>query len=536
VGGLCVLAAWGVGGAQVADPSVACNALAGVEISSDHIGLPTKGAKVVSAALEAASGTGPSAKPEHCRVLATVAPVDPNGQPITMQVNLPTTWNHKAVQMGGGGLDGFLVTADGSGPGASAQPAPLMRGYATFGSDGGHSVPTPFAVDAHTAAFQNDEVLENYAGAALKKARDVAQFLIERRYGEAPQRLYFVGASGGGREALVVAQRWGADYDGAIAFYPAAGAVPLVAGLGRLSRALAAPGAYPNPAKQALLTRAVIADCDALDGVADGVISHPASCKFNVTKIRCPGGRDAGDACLSDAQIAALWVMSSDLQLKYPLSSTPNAIDGYHVFAGVDLTARISGLGASAPAPPPLAPTTPIHYMFYAVFTRGMVTRDATADPLAFDAENPGAWQSRLDAVNTILDAWEPDLSKFKDHGGKLIVVHGNDDALIPVGWTERYFKTVVQTMGATAVDGFARFYAVPGYGHGVGAFIVDWDSLTALDRWVERGVAPGEPIATDTNPVTQGRTRPLCRYPAWPRYNGTGDAKLAANFTCTRP
>lgn len=518
------------------DPAHACGSLAGASVSARQIGLPTSGASVISATLQPASGSGATAKPEYCKVLARIAPVDPAAQAINVQVNLPSAWNEKAVQMGGGGFDGFLVTADGPGPGANARPTPLSLGYATFGSDGGHSVSNPFDVEGQVAAFLNDEVLANYAGAQLKKTHDLALALIQLRYGEAPRRMYFVGGSAGGREALAVTQKWGDEYDGAIAYYPAAGALPLVVALGRASRALAAPGAYPNPAKQALLHRAVVTACDAADGAADGLISNPARCQFDVASLRCPGGGDEGNTCLSDAQIAALKVMASDLHLHYPLASGETGIAGYPVFQGVDLTARISGLGAAAPSPMPLAPAQPIHDKFFDIFVRGWLMRDPHANSLAFDPENPGVYESRMSLLSRIMNTSQADLSKFQHHGGKLLVVHGDDDSLVPVGWSEAYYRSVVQTMGASTVDGFMRFYTVPGYGHGVGAFMVDWDSLSALDRWVEKGVAPANPIATDINPGSRGRTRPLCRYPSWPRYTGSGDVDRAENFTCTGP
>jgi hypothetical protein len=518
-----------------AEPEVACAALAGVVVQARQIALPTSGAHVVSATFSSAA-VGAKASSAYCKVLAQIAPVDPQAQPITMQLNLPSAWNGKAVQMGGAGLDGLLVTAEGPGPGANAQPTPLSNGYATFGSDGGHSVANPLDPASQTKAFMNDEVLANYGGAQLKKTHDVAMALIRLRYGRAPRRTYFVGGSEGGNEALAVAQRWGEDYDGAIAFYPAAGGVPMVVGMGRDARTLAAPGAYPDPAKQALLHKAVVAACDAADGAADGIVSNPAACAFDVATLRCHTGGDEGDGCLSDAQIAALKVMNTDVRLSYPLGSGETGIAGYRVFRGVDLTAYVSGLGASAPAPGPMSPTEPIHYMFFNVFVRGFVMRDATADALAFDPERPGVWASRLSQISTIVGSSRPDLTRFSRHGGKLILLHGDDDALIPVGWSEAYYRSVVQTMGAGTVDGFMRFYTVPGYGHGLGVFTVDWDSLTALDHWVETGAAPDHPIITDISAATRGRTRPLCRYPAWPRYNGSADLNAAGSYSCVTP
>jgi len=535
------LGLWGAPAAAAAatagaDPAAACAALSGSVVAAGRIGLPTSGARVTSAALVPAVTAGPKASPEFCRVLAQIAPVDPHGQPITVQLNLPSAWNGKAVQMGGGGLDGQLVTGEGAGPGANAQATPLGLGYATFGSDGGHSVAAPFDADGQAAAFMNDEVLANYGGDQLKKTHDLALALIGARYGKAPARTYFVGGSEGGNEALAVAQRWGEDYDGAVSYFPAAGGVPLVAAMGRDARALAAPGAYPGPAKQALLHKAVLAACDSGDGAADGMVSNPGACRFDVATLRCASGGDEGDGCLSDAQIAALKVMDSDLRLTYPLASGQTGIAGFKVFRGVDLTAYISGLGAGPPGPGPVTQGEPIHYMFYNVFVRGFLMRDAKADPLAFDPENPGRWAARMSTISTIIGSPRPDLSRFAGHGGKLILVHGNDDSLIPVGWSEAYYGDMVRTMGAARVDGFVRFYTVPGYGHGLGVFTADWDSLAALDRWVETGAAPEQPVATDIGPVGRGRTRPLCRWPAWPRYSGAGDVNAAASFTCAKP
>jgi feruloyl esterase len=516
------------------DPTLACNALSGLIVPAHEIGLPTSGARVTSATFQTASGT--PEKPEACKVLAQIAPVDARAQPIAVQVNLPSAWNGKAVQVGGGGFDGILVTGEGHGPGAGAQPTPLSLGYATFGSDSGHSVSNPFDVEAQVGAFQNDEVLANYSGAQLKKTHDLAMALIRLRYGKLPSRTYFVGASAGGREALAVAQKWGTDYDGAIAYYPAAGGLPLVIELGRLSRAFAAPGAYPNPAKQALLHKAVVAACDAADGARDGLVSNPSRCGFDVASLRCAGGGDEGDTCLSDAQIAALKTMASDLHLNYSLASGEAGTAGYHVFQGVDLTAPVSGLGAAAPSAMPLAPAQPIHDKFFDIFVRGWLMRDPHANSLAYDPERPGAYEARMSALSSIMEASDPDLSAFAKHGAKLIIVHGDDDSLIPVGWSTDYYNSVVRRMTAATVDGFLRFYTVPGYGHGYGAFIVDWDSLSALDRWVENGSAPVDPIVTDVRPGNRGRTRPLCRYPAWPRYNGAGDIDSAKSFTCASP
>ncbi len=228
--------------------------------------------------------------------------------------------------------------------------------------------------------------------------------------------------------------------------------------------------------------------------------------------------------------------MQSDLKLSYALASGETGISSYNIFSGVDLTARISGLGATAPTSMPSAPTQPIHDKFYDVFVRGWLMRNQQADSLKFDPEYPGLYTSRMSFLSAVMQAAQPDLSSFKNHGGKLIVVQGNDDSLVPVGWSENYYRNVVRNMGAATVDTFMRFYTVPGYGHGVGTFIVDWDSLSALDEWVEHGTIPNHPIAADANPASRGRSRPLCRFPNWPRYNGSGDINEADSYTCSKP
>lgn len=515
------------------DPTQACKSLAGVVIAATDIKLPTQGAKVAAAVMQAASGAGASATPEYCKVSVQIASVDSSAPPINVQVNLPTNWNQKALQMGGGGFDGLLVTAEGAATSAAAQPTPLSTGYATFGSDSGHSVPNILAVEEQVQAFLNDEVVVNYAAAQLKKTRDVAAALMKTRYGNLPKRMYFIGGSAGGREALLVAQRYGEDYDGSIAWYPAAGGVPLLMGFARTSRALAAPGAYPNVAKQKLLKTAVVKACDAADGAVDGIVSNPSACHFDVSTIRCPSGNDEGDACLSDAQIGAMNVMNSETILPYTLTSGEKGIKGINVYAGVDLSAPGSGLAFAAPVAKPSGLMQPAHDWLYDIFYRGILTRDPGANSLAFDPYAPGVYLARLNFLSSMFWAGNPDLSTFQKRGGKLIVVHGKDDALIPVGWSADYYQSVVAKMGLTTVDGFMRYFEIPGYGHGVGAFTVDWNSLQALDDWVEKGTAVDKPIVTDVNPGSGGRTRPLCRYPSWPKYSGFGDVNSAANFTC---
>jgi hypothetical protein len=209
------------------------------------------------------------------------------------------------------------------------QPNPLARGYATFASDSGHQANALGSQDA--SSFANDEAVRNFGGDALKKTRDAAVFLINARYAAgAPTKAYFAGGSTGGREALAAIQRWPADWNGAIAWYPAWNdAAALLFGQ-KVNRTLAQPGAYPNTAKKGLILQASLEACDGLDGIVDGLVSNqlkcnatydPATATVNGTALRCAGGADTGDTCLSDAQITALKTLNTGARFNFHLAS-----------------------------------------------------------------------------------------------------------------------------------------------------------------------------------------------------------------------
>ncbi|MEF7617260.1 tannase/feruloyl esterase family alpha/beta hydrolase [Aquincola sp. MAHUQ-54] len=543
----------GDGDGEPAPPAAmprACADLAGLAIPAAAIGLPTQGGSITEAVVVPAAGTGVAALPEYCRVTGSIAPVDGTAPNIVFRVALPSAWNGKAVMFGGGGLDGTVPNVAGNVPaGPTDQPVPLGRGYATFASDSGHQANAAGSLDGR---FQlNDEAMRNFGGQALKKTRDAAVFVIEARYaaGE-PARAYFAGGSTGGREALSVAQRWPADWDGIIAWYPAWNQLSAMLGGHRSSRALAQPGAYPNTAKRVLVRDAALEACDALDGLADGLIGNqvrcnavfdPATASLRGAPLRCPGGLDSGDTCLSDAQIAALKTMNTETRFNFFLASGSQGYPGYNVW-GADLgittnpsplqpTVTFLNLGTTPPAMP-MPPTAPYISQQLDQVIRYGVTRDTAYDSLSLDPENPGPWAARLSELSTLLDV-SSDLSAFMARGGKLLLAHGLSDVLVSSRATAQYWQRLRAAFGDTAVDSFARYYEVPGYGHAVSTtFNATWDSLTALERWVENGTAPANPVTTDTAGVP-GRTRPLCDHPKWPQYKGSGDANTAASFTC---
>lgn len=324
---------------------------------------------MTAAAVSAPSGTGAGALPERCIVTASISPVDATAPKILFRVGLPTNWNSKAVMFGGGGFDGSIPSVEGNVPaGPTNQPTPLGRGYATFASDSGHQANALGSQDGQWGL--NDEAVRNFGGDALKKTRDAAVFLIKARYAAgAPTRAYFAGGSTGGREALASIQRWPADWDGAIAYPAWNDASALLFGV-RATRALAQPGAYPNAAKRSVVLQAALQTCDALDGVADGLVSNQTRCNatfdpslatYNGTPVRCPGGADTGNTCLSDTQIAPLKTLDTSARFNFYLASGETRYPGYNVW-GSDLgvanpsplqpTVTFLALGSSQPAIP----------------------------------------------------------------------------------------------------------------------------------------------------------------------------------------
>jgi hypothetical protein len=533
---------------------LSCAQLADVAVPAASIGLPTTGAVVSAATPVAASGTGATATGSYCKVMGSIKPVDPTAPSIHFQLDMPDSWNHKVMMFGGGGYDGAIPTPEGNVPiGPSNVATPLERGYAVFASDSGHQAN---ALKSQDGSFGvNAEALRNFSGDALKKTRDAAIYLINARYAvRGPARAYFAGGSSGGREALAVAQRWPQDWDGVIVLYPAWAAASLDLQFGRITQAFALPGAYMDPAKRLLLNRAVLAACDGLDGVKDGVVSNVAACNatFNPATatvdgsttgapLRCPNGADTGDTCLSDPQIAALNVYNTPITFGYPLASGETQYPGFNVY-GADLgessTSAVEpivtflGLGKSQPASP-MPNTAPYMSVFWDQWVRFIVTGDPSSNSLTLNPTKPGVWQSKISQLTALQDVNSTDLTAFNAKGGKILMAHGTADVLVSTRSTEQYYRRLQTTMGVLAVQNFVRYYEIPGMGHVVGtAFTPVWDSLTTLENWVEHGTTPPAQTIADTAGVP-GRTRPLCEYPTWPKYNGSGNVNAASSFSC---
>lgn len=536
-------------------PFLACSQLNGMSVAPGAIGLPTSGATVVSTEMVAASGTGAASLGAYCKVIGEIAPIDPSAPPIRFQIHLPSHWNQKTMMFGGGGFDGELgVFLNFVHAGPTNQLSPQGRGYAVFGSDAGHTQNQTFIFGRDASFAANAEALNNFASDALKKTRDSATAVVTAYYAKTPVKAYFHGGSSGGREGLTVAQKWPQDYDGVVAMYPDAAATGAFLQFGRITRALAAPGAYLNVAKRQRVLAVGMAACDGLDGVQDGVISNVAACNaiFNppnnaplsgvAASLRCQGGVDTGDTCLSDVQVSMLRTYNSPIQFGSPLAYGQTSYPGFNVW-GVDLglpsnkpelfLAQILGLNSVAPSYP-IGIDAPYLSVFWDQWMKYFITNDANFDSFTVDPANLGPWTGRVATVSTLLDATNTDLSAFHAKGGKLLMLHGASDALIATQSTAQYYDGLVSSMGKGVVKQFVRYYEVPGYGHSISpVFNAGWDSISVLEDWIEDGKAPKNQVVEDKTGVP-GRTRPLCEYPEWPRYKG-GDVNLASSFKCTK-
>ncbi|MBZ5624358.1 MAG: tannase/feruloyl esterase family alpha/beta hydrolase [Acidobacteriia bacterium] len=501
---------------QVPKAPAGCATLQSLEIPKEALGLPTGGA-VIQAATEA--GVEPAKV--YCRVTGWIRPVDPSGLNINFQVNLPNGWNHKAVEFGGAGFDGNVVSA--TGPAQRGGEPPINRGYVTLGSDSGHS-----SALGPTFAL-NDEAMENYAAGAIKKTHDVAMLLMKARNGEAPAHFYFAGNSKGGHEAMMAMQRYPADFDGIIAFHPVYNFIGTGLAPVQFAKQIFktdAAGKFPgflSRAKGAMLNAAAIEACDEKDGLKDGIISDPGGCRFDLAKLRCPSGGDEGDKCLSDEQIKSVQTVAGRTDFGFPLRNGVSTLPGYPILEGSDWASN--AIGASPQDFPPrngiLTGAQTIQYW---------IMRDPKADPLKFD---PAANWKEVARASAVMDANDVDLSRFEARGGKFILVHGTVDSLVNPYSSIEYFDRLVAQFGRERVNRFVKFYLVPGFGHGGGfyqQFEAGWDALTALENWVEKGTAPANQVTTDPR---SKKSRPLCEYGMFPKYNGTGDPNAAESFTC---
>jgi hypothetical protein len=476
------------------------------------------------------------ANPEFCKVLGQIAPSDPKAPPIKFQVNLPVEWNGRSLQYGGGGFNGVLITGLGLPPAHPfGTPSPLAQGFVTYGTDSGHETkpgepPQVFAL--------NDEAFENFSHRSYKRVRDAAVALMVRAYGNPPSKLYFMGSSEGGREALTMAQRYPEDFDGIFARVPVINWVGLQHAGTRAGLATMGEG-WIRPAQVELVAKAVLQACDTADGSDDALVQDPVGCKakFQPESLRCAAGQ-SGDQCLTDAQITAIKTLHATYKFPFPLENGLDDYPGWGVSGESTASFGPTGgwiswwLGKAAPTQPP-SPTNGIAWIYGAGGMQYVFARDPQLDVTKYKPEDH---RERVLQVSKLMDSTNPDLSRFSARGGKLVILeHMADYAQSPYAGI-RYFENVQRALGKEKTAEFARLYTAPGVDHVGSGAPANVDMLAVLVDWVEKGKAPGDLGVSEQKVEAPAfetlRSLPLCRWPAWPHYK-SGQVNLAASFYC---
>jgi feruloyl esterase len=443
-----------------------------------------------------------AALPAFCRVAGHISPVKDSD--IAFEVWLPVSdWNGKLVAIGNGGYSGEIWFP--------FMAAPLGAGYVAAGTDTGHEG----TVDDASFALGHPEKVIDFGHRAVHELAVRAKAITIAFYGRSPKHAFWNGCSTGGRQGLAEAQRYPEDFDGVIAGAPAnyvtrLGVKSIVVSQGILKD----PANFIPPDKLVMLHQAVLAACDAQDGVKDDVIENPQRCNFDPASLRCSAA-DA-DNCLTSGQVTS--AQSIYAPLLDPRTHEP-------LYPGLSLGSELAwsdDAGPMLPAPSPVR----LGLFEYIVFKKKSwdyrtfnLVRDL---PIVEEVAGP------------TLDAVDANLTPFFERGGKLLQYHGWSDHRIPPLNSVDYYDNVRAAVDDPELDRKYRLFMVPGMGHCAGGTGPDkFDALKALDAWVETGKPPESIIATRLKDGVADRTRPLCPYPKAALYRGTGSPDDAASFVC---
>jgi hypothetical protein len=495
--------------------STACEALTKLQVAGVNLTVTMAQWFVARAPLPGGRGRGgaaaPSDLPAYCRLDGVIdRRIGASGVTygIGFALALPETWNGRFLFQGGGGLNGSVQQPLGTS--AAGTSSGLARGFAVVSTDTGHQGRGGF--DA--AFMQDQQATLDFAYAAIGRVAEVAKRIIAQHYGKPADRSYFAGCSTGGREAMMMTQRYPLLFDGVISGAPAMRTA--FSGIGDRWVAATLNEIAPKNAQGQPVTRDALSDsekkavldglanaCDAGDGVKDGMIFNINACRFDPKTLVCKGAKAEG--CLSAAQAAAL-----EKAFAGPRDSKGRQVyPGFLFDTGIAATEGLPGLlhggqlvgGGAAGV--------------------GMNVDEAAERALADPAE-----------ALTSTSRWT-NLNTFSGRGGKLIFWHGVSDPWFSALDTVDYYERMTKANGGPEqVRNWSRLYLVPGAGHcGGGPSLDTFDALSAMVRWVEQGAAPENLPATGR--AFPGRSRPLCAYPLHAHYKGTGDSNDAANFEC---
>lgn len=445
-------------------------------------------------------GRGPAAPPlilkEHCRVAMVLAPSSDSH--IEMELWLPqaSDWNGKFQAVGNGGWAGSITFP------AMAQA--LKEGYATASNDTGHTGQDPAFGLGHT------EKLVDFAWRANHEMTVESKAIVNAYYGKASKINYWNGCSTGGRQGLMEATKFPADFDAVIAGAPANWQTHLHAwDMNVAVTTIKNPAMFLTPGKMATINKAVLAQCDAMDGVKDGILNDPRKCKFDPGVLLCKGADS--DSCLTQAQVDGAKLVYAAAKKK----------DGTFIFPGKEPGSEIGWGQQLNPIKTPMS----LHLGTFQVATY----QDPNWDWRNYDLDRDvAAADEKFGYVNAGYD-----LSAFKARGGKLLLYHGWNDTAISPENTINYYQNVLTKMGPKQ-DSWMRLYMVPGMNHCQGGVGTDqFNKMGVVERWREGGTAPEAILAEHVAGNTVDMTRPLCPYPQVAVYKGTGSTNDAASFTC---
>jgi hypothetical protein len=454
------------------------------------------------------------AVPAHCEVKGVIRPT--KDSEVRFEVWLPATgWNGKYLQVGNGGWAGNIPSRN--------MADPLNRGYAVAGTDDGHQGGGDAAW-----AIGHPEKLIDFGYRAVHETSVQAKAVVRAFYGRDPTLSYFVGCSDGGREALMEAQRYPDEFNGIIAGAPANNWSHLFSGfVWNEQAALSSAEAGIPPAKLPAIQNAALAACDGLDGLKDGLLEDPRVCRFDPSVLLCKAGDNS--ECLTASQIATL---------KKIYAGPKNPRTGEQIFPGYPPGAEAAP-GTWAAWITPANPANAIQFNFGNTYYGQAVFEDPKWDFRKLDFDSDVRFGDTK--AGSVLNSNNPDLRSFRAEGGKLLQYHGWGDAAISALSSIEYYDSVRTFLSrfpdernttARPITDFYRLFMAPGMGHcGGGAGANTFDTLTPLEAWVEKGIAPEQIIATGSN-----MSRPLCVYPNVARYKGSGNPNDASSFQCVAP